>query len=288
MGFNPQIWSAETARQMKKALERNFRVHASVIDYTKFTKNARAEGYNGPFIGDIEAMPMPIADGDFNALDKQNVNFLFDQEYGVPVTIKDVDEAQSNLALRTEYAKKASNGLINAYDLFIIKQILDNIDSTHLLKKDDSENNKLTEKDFKEARKLLNAAGAPLEDRYAVLNVDDESDLTSIDNFISRDKMGDATLPQGIVGKAYGFLITLEPKMPLVLAGGRYDTGGGTKKVDLFYQKNVFGWGRQKEFGTKIEPKAGSAADMINIWSNWGGKIHAPKFGVSIRDNATT
>jgi hypothetical protein len=164
--------------------------------------------------------------------------------------------------------------------------MLNNIDSGNRITKDDSTNNLLTEADFKAARLKLNQAGAPLGKRYAVLNVDDENELTNIDGFVSRDKMGEANLPEGIVGKAHGFRITLYKDMPNVLStDGTIGGGSGTKKANLFYHKNVVGWGRQKEFGSKIEPKAGSASDLINIYSVFGGVAQASNFGVSVRDN---
>lgn len=286
MGFNPQIWSAETSRIMKKKLGTSFRISGSVVDYTRFTKGRKAEGYNGPYLGSVQAKDMPIAEEDFNDPNKQNLQFLFDQEKGVPIRISDIDEAQSIIGLRKEYSEMAADALLDVYDLFVITLMLNNIDSGNRITKDDSTNNLLTEADFKAARLKLNQAGAPLGKRYAVLNVDDENELTNIDGFVSRDKMGEANLPEGIVGKAHGFRITLYKDMPNVLStDGTIGGGSGTKKANLFYHKNVVGWGRQKEFGSKIEPKAGSASDLINIYSVFGGVVQASNFGVSVRDN---
>jgi hypothetical protein len=285
MSFNPQLWSAETSRIMKQELQDRFQIINTIIDYTPFTKGAQADAYNGPYLGDIDAKDMPIDDGDFNKMDEHFINFALDVQKGVPVKIADLDAIQSMLPLRREYAGKAAKGLIKAYNLWVVQKVLDGLHSTHRKKKADSENDKLTEADFKEARKLLNIAGAPDENRYALVNATDEAELTSISNFISRDKMGETNIPSGIVGKAHGFLISMYSNMPNVKVDGTYDGGGGTKKANLFYQRNIFGWARQKEFGVKIEPKAGQAADLMNTWSNWGGKTHQDKFAVSIRDN---
>ncbi|HEX37683.1 MAG TPA: hypothetical protein ENG70_02330 [Candidatus Cloacimonetes bacterium] len=286
MGFYPQLWGDKTLEQMRKELATTQRIVNTVTDYTPLTNGARAEAYNGPKIAKVSAVDMPIADDDFVNPSKTAFQILFDQEKGVPLIIKDIEKAQSNLDLVSLYTEDAKDGLLDAYDLFIIQQIITNTAVAQRLTLADTEHNKLSKADFLDARKALNAAGAPLKARYAVVNADHESDLYSIDDFISRDKIPDTVaLKDGVVGRLLGFDVLLYSDMPLVNSSGLL-SGTQNKKVNVFYSKLAYGFGRQKEFGTKIEPSAGSASDKLNIYSVFGGKIQTETYAVTKRDNA--
>ena len=287
MGFNPQIWSAETQKLMLNELKIRQRIVNTITDYTNLTKGKKAEAYNGSSLGDVSVYSMPIDLANFQKLAERTFNLPFDQSKGVPVEISDIDDAMSILATRQIYTTKAKDGLLDGYDQSIVEAIIAGVHSTHRVTKSDTTHNKISEADFITARKLLNKAKAPLKDRYAVVNVDDESELYSINNFISRDKIADTNaIKEGVVGKLHGFYVIMYNGMPLVNSSGLM-SGTQNKKVNLFYQKYVLGFGRQKEFGIKIQPQAGSASDLINTYSVFGAKIHTDreKFGVTIRDN---
>lgn len=294
MAFNPQIWSAETQRQVKAKLAITRRVISTIVDYTPYCKGVKADTYNGPMLGSLQALPMPIADEHFTALAKAVFSMPLDIEVGVPVQIKDLDEAQSKLPLRQNYAEMAAEGLLDHYDLAVTRVMLDGIDVANRIKKTET-SNKLTLADFITARKELNKAGAPATGRTALINADDEADLVLIPEFISRDKLANSkAILDGVVGKVLGFDVILNPNQPTVYAtDGNYGAGAGTKKVNLFYHKNICGFGRQKEFQVVEQTHAGSASKFVNTWSNYGVKMHPAsggkhdftKFGVSIRDN---
>jgi hypothetical protein len=285
--FNPQIWSAETQRLMNEELKIKKRIVSTVVDYTALAKGKKADAYNGPSLGDVTVYDMPISSGNFQALAENDYNLPFDIKKGVPVMISDIDDAMSVLATRKVYTSKAKDGLLDGYDTTIIEKIITGVNSSQKITKADTSGNKISEADFKAARKLLNKAGAPLKERYAVVNVDDESELTSIPNFVSRDKIADSVaIKEGVVGRIHGFDVIMFSDMPLVNSGGAL-SGTQNKKVNVFYQKNVLGFGRQKEFGVKIQPQAGSASDLLNTYSVYGAKMHTgkDKYAVTVRDN---
>lgn len=74
----------------------------------------------------------------------------------------------------------------------------------------------LTEATFRGARRLLNAAKAPLTDRWAVLNEDAESEALAIEKLTNRDYQGDAALEAvagGYLGRLYGFNVVMDQKI---------------------------------------------------------------------------
>jgi hypothetical protein len=90
----------------------------------------------------------------------------------------------------------------------------------------------LDESHFREARRLLNGAKAPMRQRYAVLHEDAESEFLAIDKAINRDYTGavgggDASTQGG--GMFYGFQVLMDQQINVVTAIVR----------NLFFQRNA-------------------------------------------------
>jgi hypothetical protein len=92
----------------------------------------------------------------------------------------------------------------------------------------------LAEVNFREARRLLNAAKAPLGRRYVVLHEDAEYALLGIEKFVNRDYAELQAAPQGLLnaysGRFMGFDIFMDQKIA---------TSGGECK-NLFFHRNAF------------------------------------------------
>lgn len=76
-------------------------------------------------------------------------------------------------------------------------------------------NGGLKESDFREARRLLNSAKAPLAERFAVLHEDAEKEFWGIEKFVNADyraSVGGA-LAGAYGGRAYGFDVFLDQKI---------------------------------------------------------------------------
>lgn len=76
----------------------------------------------------------------------------------------------------------------------------------------------LDKNDFREARRLLNAAKAPVQGRFAVLHEDAESDFLNITEATSRDyaeSLGQAQA-EGSSGRFMGFAVYMNQKVPVV------------------------------------------------------------------------
>jgi len=94
----------------------------------------------------------------------------------------------------------------------------------------------LGETDFREARRLLNSAKAPLGNRAAVLHEDAEFELLALDRFISSDyssvqgEPGPTGLVQSYAGKFMGFDVFMDQKITIATAQAK----------NLFFHKNAF------------------------------------------------
>lgn len=90
----------------------------------------------------------------------------------------------------------------------------------------------LSETTFRESRRLLNAAKAPLNDRVAVLHEDAEYEMLGLEKVVNRDyaEMLGAKAADSLTGRFMGFNVFLDQKITV--------SGGQCK--NLFFQKNAF------------------------------------------------
>jgi len=284
-GFYPGLWASKTLQQMVNELKTNQRILNTITDYTPLTIGKQVNAYNGPTLTAVDAASMPIADESFTNPTKSYVQIAFDQKYGVPQILSDIENAQSNLDLLSLYTDNAKEGLLDKYDAYIISALIAGLNASNRLLLADTVDDNLSVTDFLTARKTLNAAGAPLKGRTCVVNAEHEADLYEIDSFISRDKISDAVaMKEGIIGRCLGFDVILYSDMPEVSSAG-LESGTQNRYVSLFYSKLAYGFGRQKEFGVKSQPAAGAASDYLNIYSVFGGVIQFDTYAVSMRDN---
>ena len=291
-GFFQEVWGTKTLNAMNREMQEKRRVVTTITDFTPFTKGLRASAYNGPKFTALTAKAMPIADADINDPTKTGWNLPFDQEVGVPFYVSDIEEAQTNISILNEYSTEAGQGLLDDADLAITKTIIGGLgtDATQRKVLVDSTNLVLTKKDFQNARKYLNSAKAPTKGRTCLISPEHESQVYDIDGFISRDKIHDTTaLRDGFIGRLLGFDVVLFNEMPLVSTAGKINAtpANNTKNCTLFYSSLVCGYGRQKEITAKIEPKAGSAKDIVNIYNVYGVKILFPAYGYLVYDKAS-
>ena len=276
--FFPQLWSDKTIEAMIRAFEEKQYIVNSITDYTNFTKNKQASAYNGPKIGHLQAVDLPASSA--QTLTKSAITINFDQKKGVVFSVSKIEEAQTNIKLVDEATTNAKDALIEGYDSFIVHKMINSAGNK----------TKATESlkaDFFNARKILNAKKAPRRGRYAALCVEHESQLYSIPEFISADKIKDTNaIKEGVIGRLAGFDIILYQDMPKVTdaSGVISETAAqNVKDVSLFYHSTAFGFARQKEFGTAVSTNVLIPADEVNIFSVFGGEKQEADFIVSLR-----
>ena len=292
MGFNPQIWSAKTVNAMERAMKTRKAVIATITDYTKFTEGTQAEAYNGPIIGSASIATLPASAGDVNSLSNTVLNLPFDQKKGVIFNISDIDNAQTNVNLLNEYTADASDTLLDDYDLEVVKTIIGGLttDGTQRVVLTDSSNLVITEADFIKAKVYLNSVNAPLRGRTCLICPVHESQLYTISNFISRDKIANTeAVPEGVVGRLHGFDVVLYNSMPKVSTAGKIHAtaSNNVKNATLFYQSLVCAFGRQKAIGTKVADNALLPGATVNVYSVYGRKIQKGAYGYLVYDSAS-
>lgn len=72
---------------------------------------------------------------------------------------------------------------------------------------------KVTLADFLKAKRILDKDDVPSEGRVVVIPADMYNDLLELDAIISADKLGNAALPSGVVGRIFGFDIYIRSKV---------------------------------------------------------------------------
>lgn len=89
----------------------------------------------------------------------------------------------------------------------------------------------LAEDDFREARRLLNSAKAPLGNRYAVLHEDAEYEYLAIDKAVNRDYDGSlgGAVASSFQGRFYGFDVLMDQKIAIA----------STQAKNLFLHRNA-------------------------------------------------
>jgi hypothetical protein len=115
----------------------------------------------------------------------------------------------------------------------------------------------LAEDDFREARRQLNAAKAPLAQRYAVLHEDAEFEALGIDRIVNRDyaeSLG-SMASNSYVNRAFGFDIFMDQKIATAASEAK----------NLFFQRNAIA------LATRPLPPAPQNAGVVQTMMNEDG-----------------
>lgn len=277
--YFPQMVGGKTLERMLADALKVQRVFNSLTDYTNVTNNAKAEAYNGPILGGLNAVSLPASSAQDPT--KSSFQILFDQKKGVPFLINDIDQAMSNIGLQETLSIGAKEALFDAYDTYHITQMIAGTKDAN--RKDlNSANDILGEADIKAAREHLNTKGAPLTGRYMLVSPQHESDLYDITNFISADKIGSTTaIKDGVIGRIYGFNVIMSNLVPKVKPStGKISATANENTVYpvLFYSDMFYGWARQKDLGYKMSPDALQPGDVVNLYTVFGGTVQFEEF----------
>lgn len=282
MGFFRELWNDKTLEAMIRELQENQRVVNSIMDYTPFTLGTRASGYNGPTLSGLTVRTLPASGSDDPSRDA--IEISFNQKKGCVFTLSDIDVAQSDVDQVSELTAQAAEALLDDYDKYIVGLMVAGLSATAGFKNTiaDTTNHKLTATDIKDARKKLNLQKAPRRGRYMAIHPDLEGDLFDIPDFVSRDKIADTTaMKDGVIGRILGFDVIVNADIPKVTTA--WATSAGDRPVALFYSKAAVGFGRQKEFETKVSSDATIPGDVTNIYSVYGAKVQKANYIIGYR-----
>lgn len=241
--------------------------------------------------GDVEAMP--VADADFSNTDTINnqITLTMNKDFGKPFIVSASDQAETPVALQTTYAM---NGEI-AHRANRNKEILGAVataadTANQHYKYADSTDDVLTEADIVAAASKLDDAGAPEEGRYMAVSAADHGNLFAIENFISRDKIGQngEAIPKNVIGMVHGFTVlkVASSQMPKIAAAtGAVDNNAGLT-CTLFWQQYAVAYGQHIYKLVGPELKAGAASEWYNLHHKFGVATQVATFAVSYRKNA--
>jgi hypothetical protein len=180
-----------------------------------------------PFRGTVAANPKATdSEVTLNVPEDSKASVSLDQHEEVSFVIEDIGEALSRPQYLEGYVTDAMAVLAEELDDYIAalySGFSQSIDATAGLAEDD----------FREARRQLNAAKAPLNDRFAVLHEDAEYELLGIEKFVNQDYRGLQGAPEGLIraftGRFVGFDVFTDQKINI-------DT---TQAKNLLFQRNA-------------------------------------------------
>jgi hypothetical protein len=241
-------------------------------------------------IGAVEAMP--VADADFDSTDTINnqITLTLDSDFGKPIVVSASAQAETPVALLETYAKNAEIAHRTNRNAVILAAIATAADTANQhYKYADTTDDVISAADILAAASVLDNAGAPDEGRYMAISASDHKYLFDIDNFISRDKMGQngEAIPTNVIGMIHGFTVLKVPasEMPKINAlTGAVDANAGLTST-LFWQQYAIAYGQHiyKLIGPEL--KAGADAEWYNLHHKFGADTQVSTFAVSYRKN---
>lgn len=279
-GFMPEMWGPKTLYQIKKMYEKTTDLIKTVVDYTSLTLGAKATGYNGPILGDLDVVDMPASA--YQDPSRTSIQMLFDQKKGCPFKVNDIVEAQTNIAMRDELTEKAANALIKGWNRSISDIAQTSVEDDNNLELLGSA---VTYDEILRIAELMDEAEIPQDERYMLVPPAHKKALMKIEEFISRDKMANTNAVQtGIIGEICGFTV-IPWKTKKVDLNGKF-VGTKDKNASVFYSKLAIGFGRQKEIGSMAGTDPLSADWLINIYNVFGRMAQIPEYIYQLRDKA--
>ncbi len=155
------------------------------------------------------------------------VSVTLDKHKEISFLIEDIGEALSRPDYLSAYTSDGMSVMAEQIDsdlTALYSGLSQTIDATSGLGEDD----------FREARRQLNSAKAPLANRVAVLHEDAEYELLAMEKFTNRDYAELQGTPQGLLnaytGRFMGFDVFMDQKIAVATAQAK----------NLFFQKNAF------------------------------------------------
>lgn len=241
--------------------------------------------------GAVESMP--VADADFDSTDTINnqITLTLSSDFGKPIVVSASAQAETPVALLETYAKNGELAHRANRNLVILGQVVTAADTANQhYKYADSTGDVLSEADIIAAASKLDDAGAPEEGRYMAVSAADHGNLFDIENFISRDKMGQngESIPKNVIGMVHGFTVIkmASSQMPKIAAAtGALDNTSG-KTCTLFWQQYAVAYGQHIYKLVGPELKAGADAEWYNLHHKFGVATQVAAYAVSYRKNA--
>lgn len=177
--------------------------------------------------------------------------------------IEDIVELQSKVNMLQAYAKQAAIDLGVELDQFLLDTLEGGVSTSAPDHKVAYAGSTIAAADILGARKLLNEAKVPMEDRYLVISPAQEAALLAISAFTSAADFGSREpIVNGQIGRLYGFNVLMSQL--------------AEDAKSMAYHKSAVIWARQ------LSPRVQQFYDLPNLAQRWsmdhiyGGVATAP------------
>lgn len=281
-----------------KVVEREIALKQKVVDLRTMVHDRSAElagdeeSLKIPSITAGAVVAMPTTDALFANTDTLNaqITLTLSDDYGKPFIVNASAQAETNVALQEIYAFNAEQAHRTNRNELILESIATAANAASQdFAYEDTTDDVISQADFIKAAAYLDNAGAPEEDRYCAIRASEYGNLLKIENFISRDKMGQngEAIPRNVVGMLHGFTIVkvADAEMPyLNTSTGAVASSG--MKCTLFWQKYAVVYGAHIYQLGGPEYKAAGDENWYNLHAKFGRATQVGTYAVSIRENA--
>lgn len=222
-----------------------------------------AKSVSFPRTGDLT----PVAkaenvDSEAIALTYAADQLTLDQHYQAYVKLEDKADIQSVLNVESDILERASAGMAKLMDTKIytvLKAGASASNPDHIIDHYGS-SGAITRTKILQARKLLDDQNVPDDDRFLVVNPEQEAELLDIDGFVDADKYGSTSAKlNGEIGRLFGFTVI---KTTICEAN-----------VSLYYHRSACAFARQMEPKWEKDRSLAALSNEYSLSALYGAKI---------------
>lgn len=199
-GFIPEIWAASALGALKantvmaRLVNRNFENAVAQQGDTLHIPRRGTLSVNNKVANTVVTLQTPTAD---------TVDVTLNKHKEISILVEDIAAAQANQSIMAGYIEDGMKAIGEQIDSDLLA-LYSGFSTTPI--DGTSGSGGITAATVTEARRLLNAAKVPQQDRYIVWHEDAEAELLEVEKFTSSDfgDNGDA-VREAIIGRKYGF-----------------------------------------------------------------------------------
>lgn len=185
-----------------------------------------------------------------------------DKHKAILSRLESIASVQAMVNVEAELIKEMSKELALQVDKDVIVELLLASASApdHRVQFSNNPTNTITDEDILEARRLLNVQNVPQEERWLVVNPDQEKAMLSIANFIEQDKYGpNMAIMKGELGMVRGFRVIMHTEV--------------AADECHFYHREAVGYAFQKQAEFKRDDDLPNVAEEFLLHQIYGMEV---------------
>lgn len=199
----------------------------------------------------------------YDPVSSTQVDILVNKNKIAAIEVEDVDNLQSNIDLTSPAIKDMADKIRVQQNQDVLADCVSGVTTANTI----AAGAAIDLDDFAEARRLLSNADVPLENRWAIINPDMESDLLGNANIIQADQYGNSVpLLEGEIGRLMGFRVVVSTSLPL--SGATPD-----QSQAVFMHQSACAFVQQKSFGVEALRSETRLSDKLRANVLYGTKL---------------